>query len=59
MCKVENVPDKLSDLPKAISEQNVKGTTWLLHAIYNKMREERDKLRERLSKKRSQDLYGF
>ena len=48
VCKVENVPDELGDLSKAISEQNVKGTTWLLHAIYNKMWEERDKLRERL-----------
>ena len=48
VCKVENVPDELGDLSKAISEQNVKGTTWLLHAIYNKMWEERDKLTDRL-----------
>lgn len=35
--KVENVPNELGHLPKAVSKQNVEGATWLLLAVYNKM----------------------
>ena len=43
--KVENAVNKLDDLAKDISRQNVEGATWLLFTAYSKMEEEGDKLK--------------
>lgn len=41
------MPHKFADLAKDIFEQNVEIATWLILYFYNKIREERNELKER------------
>lgn len=47
--KIENVPNKLLDLPKNISKQNVETVNQYIFSTYNKLQEEQYELKRDLS----------
>lgn len=49
---MEIISDEFGCLAEEISKQTTEGVAWFLLVAYNKIQEERDKLKEFLSKKR-------
>lgn len=43
-----NVPNEFNDLAKEISRQNTSSDTWIMPPAYDKMRAERDELKNKL-----------